>query len=483
MVVPRYDRKRSIPGIVHIGVGGFNRSHLCVYLDDLLAMQVGGKRWAEFGVGLLPGDKQIHEALDSQDYIYGVLERDTGMQSYRVIGSLAGHLYAPEQHEAVLQRMTAPECEIISLTVTEGGYFLDDASGAFLADHPAVLHDLENPAKPQTWLGFVAEAAARRSANGGAPLTLLSCDNLQGNGHAARTALLAFAAMRSNDLGTWIEANVAFPNSMVDRITPRTTEDDRDGIAQNFGVVDLSPVVCEPFRQWVLEDEFAAGRPAWEQVGVKMTTDVAPYERTKMRLLNGGHFCIAYCAALLGIPYVADALADPLLRALLTQFLAEVRPTLRDLPGIDLNDYSASVIQRFSNATIRDQIARICSDGSAKVPKFILPSLADLLAAGTHPRILPRILPLVLASWLRYSRGFAEDGTTYAIADPGVAALAPFLAAGGSDAALALQVRPIFGDLAAQYPHFAVAVRKYLDEFRTDGVRATLTRALNRRPE
>jgi mannitol 2-dehydrogenase len=475
--VPSYDRSQSTPGIVHVGVGGFNRSHLCWYLDDLLEQGGDGKRWAEFGVGLLPADQQIHDALRQQDFLYGVLERDTAQQSYRVVGSLTGHAYAPGAQPQIVDRMAAPECEIVSLTVTEGGYFLDGPSGAFLAEDEAIRHDLRNAASPRTWPGLVAEAAAHRMQSGGRPFTLLSCDNLQSNGEAARTALLAYSALRDDRLHQWIAANVTFPNSMVDRITPRTTDADREDIAREFGVRDLSPVVTEPFRQWVLEDAFAAGRPMLEDAGVKMTTDVAPYERTKMRLLNGGHFCIAYCSALLDIAFVADALGDAQIHALLTQFLAEVRPTLQDLPGIDLASYCDSVVHRFANATIRDQIPRICSDGSAKLPKFILPSLADLLAQGRETRILP----MLVASWLHYLCGATESGRTFEFADSGAAALAPFVHAGGGDAAMALAVRPIFGDLAATYPAVVTVVQRNLDSFRTAGVRATLASVLHGR--
>lgn len=475
VAVPRYERALVVPGIVHIGVGGFNRSHLAVYLDDLLGMRAPG-RWGEFGIGLLPGDREVHAALLEQDFLYGVLERDAAVENYRVIGSLVGHRYAPENPEAVVARLASVECEIVSLTVTEGGYFLDDATRQFRADDAAVVRDVENPLKPVTWLGYVAAAAERRMQQGLGPFTLMSCDNLQGNGEAARKALLGFAEMRGGGLSAWIETYVAFPNSMVDRITPRTTDADREFIVERFGVRDLSPVVTEPFRQWVLEEKFAAGRPAWQRVGVKMTADVAPYEKTKMRMLNGGHFCIAYCAALLGIQTVAEAVADAQLRQLLTQFLAEVRGTLHDLPGIDLEEYAASVAGRFANPTIGDQIARICSDGSAKVTKFILPSVTDLLEAQAELRILP----LVIASWLRYQLGAAEDGKRYAIQDAGAGVLEEFVADGAVNAQKALAVQALFGEAAVWYPELSGLVQRDLENLRTIGVRASIQKALAR---
>ena len=472
---PRYDRGRISSGIVHIGVGGFNRSHLAVYLDDLLGSSESN-RWGELGVGLLPHDKLIHSALTQQDFLYGLLNVDSNQMSYRIIGSLTGHLYAPESSEEVLEKLCSPDCAIVSMTVTEGGYFIEDASGRFLADRDDIRHDLEDPDHPITWLGYVAEAAQRRMLRGATPFTLLSCDNLQANGTTARNALLSFGEARSSALRKWMETNISFPNSMVDRITPGTTEENRAAIAEKFGVIDLAPVVSESFRQWVLEDNFLAGRPAWELQGAQMTTDVAPYEKTKMRLLNGAHSAIGYAADLLGHRTIADAVGDPLLHELLIRFMAEVRPTLQQLPGIDLDAYSASIVKRFSNAAIRDQVARICSGGCAKIAKFIVPSLADLLESRTSPGVLT----FVIASWLHYLRGTDESGRALSISDPGLERMQPFLAAGASDARLALSVRPLFGELAFTHPQLVSAVQSALDKLRTDSVRETLAQTLGK---
>lgn len=472
---PSYDRSRTVPGLVHIGVGGFNRSHLAVYLDDLLTLGEP-RRWGEFGVGLLAGDKAIHAALARQDYLYGLLQVDSEQVSYRVIGSLAGHLFAPESCAAVIEKLSSPDCAIISLTVTEGGYFIEDASRRFLIDHQDIRHDLEHPDSPRTWLGYVAEAANQRMQLGRGPFTLLSCDNLQANGATARTALLSFAGERGTALRRWIEANVSFPNSMVDRITPRTTDENRATIADKFGVTDLSPVVSESFRQWVLEDDFAAGRPAFELAGAQMTSDVAPYEMTKMRLLNGGHSSIGYLADLLGLSYISEAAANPLLHQLLLEFMAEVKPTVPRLPGIDLDDYTATIVRRFTNTAIRDQVARICSEGCAKMTKFIVPSLSDLLQKGETPHMLP----LVIAGWLHYLRGHDENGRKMEISDSSLNVLKPFLDAGGGDARLALSTKSLFGDLAVTYPRLVTTVQSMLDEFRGQGVRATITQTIAR---
>lgn len=472
---PCYDRQRTLPALVHIGVGGFNRSHLAVYLDDLLALG-DSKRWGEFGVGLLPGDKAIHSALVAQDYLYGLLLVDNAAESYRIIGSLVGHLYAPESCEAVLQRLASPETAIVSLTVTESGYFMEDATGRFLAGDAGILRDLENPDRPGTWVGYVAEAAARRMKRGGTPFTLLSCNNLQANGEKARAALLSYAELRSGALRGWIEKNVSFPNSMVDRITPRTTEEHGLRIEQKYGVRDRCPVVAEPFRQWVLEDAFVAGRPEWELAGAQIVGDVALYEKIKMRLLNGGHSAIGYAADLLGYSYISEAVSDQLLRNLQVQFMGEVRPTLQQLPGIDLDEYSRTVVQRFSNTTIRDQVARICSDGCAKIAKFIVPSLIDLLRAGGSPRVLP----LVIANWLHYLRGVDENGRAMTISDPMLDRLQPFLHAGGCDASLALSAQALFGELASTSPQAVKSVQEALDELRRSGVRAAITKTLGK---
>jgi mannitol 2-dehydrogenase len=470
---PAYDRSRTASRLVHIGVGAFNRSHLAVYLDDLLSLGET-ERWGEFGIGLLEGDRALNTALTEQDYLYGLLLMDNNDVRYRVIGSLTQHLFAPAAKDDVIARLASPDTAIVSLTVTEGGYFIDDATRRFLESHPDVQHDLEHQNEPKIWLGYVAEACLRRMATGGKPFTLLSCDNVHGNGSVARTALLSFADLRNPALTRWIERNVAFPNSMVDRITPRTTDENRAAIAEKFGVRDLAPVVSETFRQWVLEDNFIAGRPAFERVGVQMTADVVPYEIMKMRLLNGGHSTLGYSGDLLGYSYIAETAGDPLLRDLLTRFMAEVRPTLRPVPGINLDEYTASVVNRFSNIAIRDQVARICSDGCAKVAKFLVPSLRDLLAAKQEPQVLP----FVIASWLHYLRGFDESGRSMTISDPGLPALDAFRGAGGKSARLALETPSIFGDLATAYPRVVEAVQANLDEIRSHGVREAIARAL-----
>jgi mannitol 2-dehydrogenase len=473
IVRPSYDRSQTMPRLVHIGAGGFNRSHLAVYLDDLLRLDE--PRWGEVGVGLLPADREIHDALALQDHLYSLMEMESGHEGLRVVGSLVEHLYAPDQTEAVLARMAAPECAIISLTVTEGGYFIEDATGRFLSGSADVRHDLEHPEAPITWLGYVAEAAERRRGLGRGPFTVLSCDNLQGNGALARRALTAFAQLRGGDLAQWIERNVTFPSSMVDRITPRTTAENRALILERFGVVDRTPVVCEPFRQWVLENDFVAGRPAFEHVGAEMTSDVAPYEKMKMRILNGGHSTLGYFADLLGIAFIHEAAADEQLHRLLLAYIEEAKAVVPRLPGIDLDQYAATVVRRFSNTAIRDQVSRICSEGCAKIAKFLVPPLADLLRAGR----MPRVVPLVIAGWLHYQRGVDEQGRAMIMTDAQAALLQPFATSGCRDARLVLGESAVFGSLAAEFPAWVSRVQQYLDLLRKRGVRPTIASVLN----
>lgn len=471
---PGYDRAQTRPRLVHIGAGAFNRSHLAVYLDDLLGI-AGEPRWGEVGVGLLPADREIHDGLASQDHLYTLMQMESGDERLRVVGSLVEHLYAPDQTEAVLARMAAPECAMISLTVTEGGYFIEDATGRFLSESADVRHDLEHREAPVTWLGYVAEAAERRSTLGHGPFTLLSCDNLQGNGAIARRAVMAFAELRGGGLAQWIEQNVTFPCSMVDRITPRTTGENRTLILERFGVVDRVPVVCEPFRQWVLEDNFAAVRPAFEHVGAEITSDVTSYEKIKMRILNGGHSTLGYFADLLGIGLIHEAATDEQLRRLLTAYIEEVKRAVPRVPGVDLEQYAAMVVRRFSNTAIRDQVSRICSEGCAKIAKFLVPPLADLLRVGA----MPRILPFVIAGWLHYQRGVDEQGRAMIMADAQAALLDPFVKSGCADARLVLRERAIFASLATEFPAWASRVQQNLELLRARGVRAAIASALD----
>ncbi len=472
-MIPQYDRRGITPGVVHIGVGGFHRAHEAVYLDDLMAHGLG-QEWGICGVGLRPADKAMQDALVPQDCLYTVVTRSAEGDAARVVGSLVRYLFAPEETQAVLAALAAPQTRIVSLTITEGGYNFNQATGEFQADHPDIQHDLQRPAQPVSVFGYLAEALDRRRRAGYAPFTVLSCDNVPQNGDMARKTLLAFAALRDPALHDWIAASVAFPNSMVDRITPQTTDADREMVRDEFGINDAWPVVCEPFRQWIIEDAFSNGRPPLERVGAQFTSDVHPYEMMKLRLLNAGHSAIGYLGWLAGYPYIHEIMADDLFREYLRRLMGqEVTPLLAPVPGINLAEYQATLLTRFANPTIKDQTARICLDGSSKVPKFVLPSLHEALAAG-RPATL---LTLALAGWLRYLRGEDEQGRPYAIDDPRAEELQRLARQGKADPRPLLALTDLFGELG-QSASLVAQLTRFGEQLDADGARATLARAL-----
>lgn len=410
---PAYDRSDLVTGIVHIGVGNFHRAHQAVVIDDLLQKGLA-RDFAICGVGLLPGDKRMRDVLRDQDGLYLLeLRHPDGQREQRIIGSITDYLYLPDDPEAVIERLVDPSTRIVSLTITEGGYNTDFTTGRFDLSHPGVVHDLAEPHRPETVFGLIVEALDRRRHRSLPAFTVMSCDNLPMNGDVARNALVSFAERRDPALAEWIAANVAFPNSMVDRITPVTTDAERDYVRDRLGVSDGWPVTAEPFFQWVLEDDFPAGRPPLEMAGVQLVDDVTAYELMKLRLLNGSHQALAYLGALAGYEYVEEAMADRDLVAFLRWFMAEVRPTVPPVPGIDLDAYEASLLERFANPAIRDTLTRLCAESSDRIPKFVVPSIVDNLNAGRPARYGAA----VIASWARYALGIDESGSPLAIAD------------------------------------------------------------------
>ena len=470
--VPAYDRRRASAGIAHIGVGGFHRAHQAVYADQLL--QDGeNDEWGYCGIGLLPQDASMHEALSPQDWLYTVLERGASGNEARVVGSLLNYLYAPGNMEAVLTKLASPETRIVSLTITEGGYYINEASGEFNDAHPDIVRDLQNPEDPRCSFGVLLEALDRRRRKGIAPFTVMSCDNLQHNGSLTRKMLVAFAERRDPLLSKWVKDHGAFPNSMVDRITPATTDEDRTLLRKEFGIQDNWPVVAEPFMQWVIEDEFPGGRPKWEAAGAQMTTDVLPYEKIKLRLLNAGHQAICYIGMLLGYRYSHEAMQDARIHALLIKMMdTEVTPLLKAPEGIDLAAYKKSLIDRFSNPAIGDQLPRIGTEGSARIPKFVLPSIAEGIGVG-----LPvRLLSFTVAAWFRYLGGTDDIGRKISIADPMAEELQQKARLGGSDAGELLGIQSLFGDVLPRCPAFSGEVKSALASFYERGANATLTR-------
>jgi mannitol 2-dehydrogenase len=380
--VPSYDRARLDPAIVHVGVGGFHRAHLAAYVHELAAR---GSGWGIVGLGMLAQDAEIAGALRGQDCLYTLIEKGDGERSARVIGSITRFVHAPPGREAAASELiAAPATLILSLTITESGY----------AEPPAARR-----AGERTTFDRIADGLELRRDRAGGPITILSCDNVPGNGDAARGATLSAAARLDATLPAWVEEHCTFPNSMVDRITPATSPDDRDWLLEAVGIVDRWPVVSESFRQWVLEDDFVAGRPSWEEAGALFTHRIHDWEQYKLRMLNAGHSCIAYLSALAGITYVHEAMAVPALRTFLESLLyREAMPTLVEIPGHPREQYAASVLERFANVGVRDQIARVCVDGSAKFAAFLIPSVERQLESGGP---IERAAT-ALAGWARY---------------------------------------------------------------------------------
>ncbi|HLT61672.1 MAG TPA: mannitol dehydrogenase family protein [Microlunatus sp.] len=469
---PEYDRTGLTAGIVHIGVGGFHRAHQALVIDRLLR-EGRARDFAICGLGLLPGDQRMRDILTAQGGLYTLVEKHPdGHRDARVIGSIIDYVYAPDDPEAAIERLAHPDTKIISLTVTEGGYNISPVTGEFDLDTPAVAADLAADAVPQTTFGLITEALRRRRDRGTGPLTIMSCDNIQGNGHVAAGAFTTFARAKDPELADWIAAEVRFPNSMVDRITPVTTDTDRAEIAEQFGVRDGWPVVAEPFFQWVLEDDFAAGRPEYDRAGVQLVDDVEPYELMKLRLLNASHQGIAYFGHLSGYTYAHEAAQDPVFQRFLLRYMhEEAIPTLRPVPGIDLDDYTRTLIERFSNAEVKDTIARLAAESSDRIPKWLVPVIKANLEAGGPVRLSAAIV----ASWARYAEGVDERGGQIDVVDRLADELIARARTQREDRTAFVADRELFGDLIDD-ERFVTAYTEVLDSLFEHGAHATLER-------
>jgi mannitol 2-dehydrogenase len=473
VAVPEYDRGAVSTGIVHVGVGGFHRGHEAVFVDRLLAS--GETDWAICGVGLLPPDRHMRDVLAAQDHLYTVVERGPDdVADARVVGSLVDYLYAPDDPEAVIERMADPTTRIVSLTITEGGYLLRP-DGSFDASDAAVRKDLEPGASPTTVFAFLVEALHRRRDRDLVPFTVLSCDNLEENGQVAQHAVQGFAELRDPELAAWIAEHVSFPNNMVDRITPVTTDVERRFVAERFGIEDAWPVVCEPYLQWVLTDDFPAGRPPWESVGVMVVPDVRPYELMKLRLLNASHQVMGYLGSLAGFTYVHEACQDPQIAALLTDYMErEATPTLDPVPGVDLDDYRPLLLERFTNEAIADTLARQCVDGSERLGKFVLPVLrAQLESGGEIERTV-----LAIAAWARYAEGTDDEGQPLEVVDVRKDQMAE-AAARQHDDPLAMLSLDVFDGLRDD-ERFTDAFAAALTLLHEDGARGAMARVTGR---
>lgn len=473
--VPVYDRAALSAGILHFGVGNFHRAHQAVYLDTLFG-QGRDHDWAILGAGVMPSDQGMRDALEGQDWLTTVVEQSGAQSLARVTGSMVGMLPVGDG-DAIVARLADPAIRIVSLTVTEGGYYID-ASGAFDTTHPAIRADIAAPDKPATIFGLIVAGLARRRAAGIPPFTVMSCDNIPHNGIVTRNAVLGIARAVDSDLAAWIVEAVAFPNGMVDRITPATGEQERATLARDFGIADSWPVFCEDFTQWVLEDRFCAGRPALEAVGVQFVADVTPFETMKIRILNGGHAAIAYPAGLLGIAYAHEAMETPLIRAFLRKVeQEEILPTVPPVPGTDLASYFDIIERRFANPKIKDTIRRLCLDGSNRQPKFIVPTIADRLKAGASVDGLA----LESALWCRYCYGETEDGAAIEPNDPNWERLTAVARQARGEPAVWLDMDEVYGAVGRAQP-FRDAFTAALNSLWAEGTRAVLARYAGEAP-
>ena len=472
---PAYNRSQISEGIVHFGVGGFHRAHEAMYVDALMnegeALDFG-----IVGVGTMPGDTRMRDALNGQDGLYTlVVKHPDGRREPRVIGSMLRFLHAADDPGAVLAVMRAASTRIVSLTITEGGYLFHPSTGEFDAEHPLIQPDLPPGATPTTPFGFIVEALRLRREDGTPPFTLMSCDNIPGNGDVAKKMIVAFARLKDPDLAAWIESAVRFPNSMVDRITPVTAPEDITALEDEFHVEDAWPVVCEPFTQWALEDAFeggVAGRPAFEDVGVQLVPDVEPYELMKLRLLNASHQALCYLGYLSGYRYAHEVCQDPLFVDFLLAYMnREATPTLHDVPGVDLTAYKHQLIERFANPEVRDTLARLCAESSDRIPKWLVPVIRTNLEKGGE---IERSA-LVVASWARYAEGVDEQGQPIQVVDQLRDRVMAAAARQKVEPLAFVRGEQLFGDLASN-ERFAEAYTRWLDSLHEAGARSTLER-------
>ncbi|MDA5483260.1 fructuronate reductase [Yersinia intermedia] len=411
-VVPHYDRSKLVPRIVHLGFGAFHRAHQAVYADILA--QEHDSDWGYCEVNLIGGEQQIAD-LKQQDYLYSVAEMSANAWQCRVVGVVKKALHVQvDGLEAVLTAMTRPEIAIVSLTVTEKGYCHAPATNTILLDHPLIVHDLANPHQPKSVPGVIVAALARRKATGLPAFTVMSCDNMPENGQVTRNVIIAYAEAIDPELGAWIKSHVRFPSTMVDRIVPAVTAETLVQIAQQTGVADPAAVACEPFRQWVIEDNFVAGRPEWEKAGAELVKNVLPYEEMKLRMLNGSHSYLAYLGYLAGYQYISECMQDENYRRTAhALMLQEQAPTLK-VRDVDLGKYADSLIARYTNQALRHRTWQIAMDGSQKLPQRWLDSIRWHLANGSSFNLLA----LGVAGWMHYVGGIDEQDEKIEVSDP-----------------------------------------------------------------
>ena len=465
---PSYERAALTPGIVHIGVGNFHRAHQAWYLHRLFQQGLNHD-WAIIGAGVRPYDETQRGKLAAQDYLTTLIELDPAGSSAEVIGSMIDYVPVQEGNRALIEKMADPAIRIVALTVTEGGYYIDPATKGFDATHPDIRHDAQNPGAPRTAFGAMIAALRLRRDRGLGPFAGMSCDNVQGNGSVLRQTLISLARLSDPDLSGWIDANCSFPNSMVDCIVPATGPNEL-ALARELGIDDAAPVTHENFRQWVIEDDFCAGRPDWDRAGAVFSDHVHQFEAMKLRILNGGHQVIANAGEILSVPTIADCMSHPQIGALFAKVArTEIAPFVQPVPGMTPQDYVDLIDRRFSNPRIVDTTRRVAFDGSSRHPGFVIPSIRRALAGGASVSGLA----LVEACWARMCEGTREDGSIIEPNDPHWSALQQSAIQARADPAVWLAQSQYYGDLSA-HAAFAQAFGYWLERIWKNGVAAAV---------
>jgi mannitol 2-dehydrogenase len=466
--VPKYAQSVLTPGIVHFGVGNFHRAHMAVYLDDLFNMGID-QDWGIIGAGVLPSDEAMRLRLAAQDFLTTIVEQEASLVAPRVISPMVDFIPLADRTR-LIATLAEPSIRIVSLTITEGGYMIDPATGKFDPQHPQLQRDAKNPDDPTSVFGLILAGLRRRKELGIAPFTVMSCDNVPHNGVVTRNAVAGLARIMDASLADWIEKTVAFPNAMVDRITPATSDRERKFVADTYGLEDNWPVFCESYIQWVIEDNFTLGRPQWEKVGATFVKDVTPYENMKIRILNGGHAVIAYAGGLMDVHFVHEAMEHPLVKGFLDKVeTEEIIPTIPPVPNTNLSDYYNLIVRRFSNPKIGDTERRLCFDGSNRQPKFIVPVVADNLKAGRSIEGLA----LESALWCRYCFGETDSGKIIEPNDPVWDRLQSLSCKAKYDPVQWLTMDDIYGDVGKSEV-FRASFAKALNRLWADGTAATL---------
>jgi mannitol 2-dehydrogenase len=471
--VPSYNRSSLKTGIAHIGIGAFHRSHEAYYTDRVLNDK-NANDWGICGIALLENDydRKIFKTLEKQNGLYTLMVTEPdGSLNARIIGSIVGYLFAPDDPGAAIMKLTSPEIKIITLTITEGGYNFNTATGDFQFTEPSVQWDITHPEKPVTIFGYLTQALKLRQKKCLPGVTIQSCDNIQKNGDTLKRVLLSYINTAEPELISWVERNVTFPNSMVDRITPVTLPEVSEIIIKKFGFTDSWPVVSEPFIQWIVEDNFCQGRPSWEKAGVQFVHDVGPYEKMKIRLLNAGHSILGFLGSIHGCTTVDEAVRIPHIKTFLRDFMDhEATPLLGSVEGINLEDYKETLLQRFGNPFIKDQLSRICSESSAKIPKFLLPTINEHLQGGGPIKRGT----LVVAAWCRYLELAGDPEFNLNVQDKaGDILLRTAGESLNSDPLAFLKNKEIFGDLVNS-ERFVNTYLKIIDVLRKYGIETTI---------